>query len=224
MYTGKSPFDMKHGVLAESVEATAIREKLSSGRLPGAIDDTVPPDLAQLLRQCWHAEPLLRPTAADVAAILLDISIAGIGQSTSTSTQAHVLETDVTVDSGTTICEHTSAADTSETSEFESKLLRRIHDARVRYVKAKEITDPPRSEKVALEEFRAFVDDNRSWEAAKYFLVGATILWNLVDGDLDSLTGTDAISTVSRSDQGEPKTAKPLDSTMKAYRSLSVSL
>lgn len=76
-------------------------------------------------------------------------------------------------------------------------LLKRIQDAGTRY--ASKITNLP-SEKVALGEFRAFVDDDRSWEAARYFLVGATILWDLVDGDMDSLTRTDAISTVSRSD------------------------
>jgi hypothetical protein len=186
---------MKKEVLVQSAEASAIREKLSSGELPCAIDDIDQPSLALLLRQCWHSEPLLRPTAADIARTLLEISMASIKDKTEKQSHPEATTQD-----------DTSISETSEISMLESKLLKYIQEARVRY--ANKNTNPP-TDKVTFEEFRVFVDDSHSWEAAKYFLVGAAILWDLVDGELENLIGTDAVLTMSRFEKGKPKQLHP---------------
>ena len=62
-------------------------------------------------------------------------------------------------------------------------------------------SNPP-TDKLSVENFRLFIDDSRPWDAAKYFLVGAAILWDLVDCSIEDLEGTDAILTGSRSEIG----------------------
>ena len=183
-------------MVVQSPEADAIRTTLAKGELPGAVADINLPTLATLIRQCWRAEPLLRPTAADVATKLLEISL---NQVTRTENPSQPRE-DTTLTSTTAPIELPIAGiNALNFSEYEIQLLNYIQSGRIRYTEKD--SNPP-TDKLSVESFRLFIDDSRPWDAAKYFLVGAAILWDLVDCSIEDLEGTDAILTGSRSEIG----------------------
>jgi hypothetical protein len=67
---------MANEVLKDSKDKCCIiRDSLSHGELPGAIEDYKDaPGLPDIVRQCWKRAPMLRPTASIVAQRLIDVT------------------------------------------------------------------------------------------------------------------------------------------------------
>ena len=140
--------------MVQSPEADAIRKTLAEGELPGAVADINLPTLATLIRQCWRAEPLLRPTAADVATKLLEISL---NQVTRIENPSQPLEDTILTDTTVPIELPIVGINALHFSEYETQLLSYIQNGRVKYTE-KDLS--PQTDKLSIESFRLFVDDS----------------------------------------------------------------
>ncbi|QYT04237.1 Protein kinase domain-containing protein [Trichoderma simmonsii] len=76
--TGSVPYDIPTEVGAEDKDYAKLREALDMANLPGDVNASGLSGLRSardLIAQCWSRNPLLRPTAASAAEILLDLRV-----------------------------------------------------------------------------------------------------------------------------------------------------
>lgn len=225
LYTGGLPFNIKEPILGACEEATIVRKHLANSNLPGNLDKIDSPALASLIRGCWSHKPTARTSALEIYANMMDIFLEHV-QPQFIPESSNLLEgkeipkdeVEQDLDSHQT---NSHPMPPTEIEHFEATMSDHVNAARLQYSSREENqeedqkgdqedqeekeTDASRTslEKVSLLEFQRYIHTD-AWTGTKYFLIGATILWELVEDISELLEASESYPIVglSRSRKG----------------------
>lgn len=189
--TGQFPYGVAEEVLKDTEECRIIRESLSHEELPGTIDDyEEAPGLADIIRQCWTRDPMLRPTASAVALRLIDVT-AHLAVAESNLVSADM-------QSSAAARNTLDVLENRQIATIQKRTLDIIRDAR--HVN-KNSTDLVQSTaRIDLNDFNMLLEDGT--DPLTSFLLGAAFWWNVNPVSLDD-PGTGFIPVLTLSNNGQ---------------------
>ncbi|KAH8753766.1 kinase-like domain-containing protein [Hyaloscypha sp. PMI_1271] len=158
--SGKFPWDTTRPVLAGhpgNSDILRVRSALSSGKLPGNLElDSLPAAIKDLVADCWHPDPMLRPPAFSIFRTLQDLSVSisspGINISAILPASIHPVPAD------------------SILGETLKKAWAMICESRKAHQGKGKLNE---------EELVTLLSDEVPWTSLRYFVVGAVIWWDL---------------------------------------------
>jgi hypothetical protein len=164
-------------------EYSELQKKLSQKVLPGSLEK-IPAGVAGIVERCWNLNAMLRPTAAEAAMALQDVIAeeASKGETSESTPDEEV---------------SASKSSASELSGLLNDAIKLIRKARKINLESPTIKTTPGS--ISIDAFESLLN-NDDWTAVQYFVVGALILWKLIDYQVSALHRSEATSLVFNSE------------------------
>ncbi|KAL7962116.1 kinase-like domain-containing protein [Trichoderma compactum] len=200
--TGQVPYNISTEVGAEDEDYAKLREALDRAHLPGDVNASGLSSFGSardLIAQCWSRNPLLRPTAASAADILLDLKVQ-LSMSTSTALGDATEAEQASKPKGEALGEEDMLRQLNNTGEAEVKKAndddtdnldhRKIEEAmnaalavvvHARKLNEKKQAFQQSEEHLSKDQFRLLFDKGGDRSPVKNFLIGAIIFWNVCD-------------------------------------------
>ncbi|KAK4068917.1 hypothetical protein Trihar35433_5496 [Trichoderma harzianum] len=194
--TGLVPYNIFTEVGAEDKDYTKLREALDMANLPGDVNASGLSSLASardLVEQCWSRNPLLRPTAASAAEILLDLRVRLSLEGAAEAEQASKPKGEATSEEYKPIrFNNTCKAEVKKVDNDDADNLdpRKIEEAmnaalavvvHARKLNEKKQAFQQSEEHLSKDQFRLLSEKGGDRSPVENFLIGAVIFWNICD-------------------------------------------
>ncbi|KAL7909983.1 hypothetical protein GGI35DRAFT_478863 [Trichoderma velutinum] len=183
--TGLVPYSIPNEVGAEDKDYAKLREALDRADLPGDVNASRLSNFGSardLIEQCWNRNPLLRPTAALAADILLDLRVqlsmsipnalggAEEAEQASEPKGEATDEKDKPPQPSNTGVDEVKKADSGDINNLDPRKIEEVINVALA---AKSV--------LLKEQFRLLFDKDGDRSPVENFLIGAIIFWNLCD-------------------------------------------
>ncbi|KAK4060553.1 uncharacterized protein Triagg1_10678 [Trichoderma aggressivum f. europaeum] len=200
--TGLVPYNISIEVGAEDEDYAKLREALDRTHLPGDVNASGLSSFGSardLIVQCWSRNPLLRPTAASAADMLLDLkaqlamstpnalgAAAEVEQASKPKGEATGEKDEPHQPNNTGEAEVKKADDDDANNSDDRKIEEAVNAALAVVLHARKLNEQKQEfqqseEHLSTDQFRLLSDKGGDRSPVENFLIGAVIFWNVCD-------------------------------------------